>query len=758
MHILFSFMDNIQNHQWLTQEAMVGASSGGGVSLTTVSELAAAAKTAEVPNSGSGQVKYSTEAQGLGVQGLMMGEVPTQPGAEHIEAKIRDYASATALSRYRAISGPQPQTTGRQGYNVLLNTGRIVVPYGEAVLFVCPKRYNIKSTLTDQDYNDADVEKAYQNLLTGGHAVANQFYRELANGVHALKTAILAQTNDTNPFYTYSEAKIFDELVEYHVNLCRAFTWLYTARQLMGMEKLVAATAYTMYQSVKGKTFSMENQSYIAQLANQLAGTLAGRFGDLTAVGRYLERSTMCLAPRQGGGLKLIVPTGAITNPLSNADGDMTAFIRQGRALIEEFTGPTATTVNAALSAFSLWSVMPTPATEPVELYGRGELIEILQRDGIYSEYTPVSGGAHQDIVAVEVYKARAFVSPDPNEDGFDGVAAACAVDMGFPGWIASTTQPTAAGDGRCFLKMGVHGFQGRSVNIAAAFSDSQGLKMHIGFLDRSPHITAEDVVSNPVVRHEVNRYAYPVKPDVGPARTKFGTGTTGGAITRIAGFIAGSHPSETDTFCQMAGYAYATADAYPVIYKPNITGIDGYVNVYSGAAWAACEASEKIGGPLCYTSKDIVVDERVAKLLKKNSYGIHNDKVWNMFIGADAICVPVPASMQVGFLDCLSQSDSGSGLTSAAFNSLDVILAYYGKKMAMRSTSADYGFGFSTMLKALGELWGFIPFVNNQSNPLLVNTPVDQSTPAARAKAYGYTASTTEKITSLGEGEYYAT
>ena len=196
-------------------------------------------------------------------------------------------------------------------YKQCLQTSMLVVPIAEHIPFVNYKMFTQKYAIVSTDYAPGtEADANYRALLQAGRSQASSYARRIANLVHAMKTAILAQTNDTNPFYEMYEAEIYDRVLDYITNVNRVLSAIYNIRAIIGARDALSVGAlekYNQYSTVYTADAVRELQMKI----NKMAAGVLGQFIDVKSCAQYMQYTTLKLAPSQIGSFRVVVPVEA---------------------------------------------------------------------------------------------------------------------------------------------------------------------------------------------------------------------------------------------------------------------------------------------------------------------------------------------------------------------------------------------------------------------------------------------------------------
>ena len=198
---------------------------------------------------------------------------------------------------------------------VFLNTSVISMSVAEDIRYVMPSLYDMGvdiSSLTYSSTQDSQVQGWVNGALNSESALTRRYARM----AKAVKNAVLAQTNNTNPFWDMAISEIYDRLTDYRVRVNRAITLWYNIQGWLAAGPLLQAGAlalYPQYQSLYSSTFKVA----LAEAATRLMNALVGNYYDTQSLADYLDMATVGLGPVQNGGVKLIAPV--LGTPLFSA-------------------------------------------------------------------------------------------------------------------------------------------------------------------------------------------------------------------------------------------------------------------------------------------------------------------------------------------------------------------------------------------------------------------------------------------------------
>lgn len=372
-----------------------------------LAELEAASKAISQPISPEVRAVYSSLTQGSGVPtGLI--------DYGSISVDQRDNSAARAIKMHATVR-PKNVLFAPINYSGTTidfirdcaNVTFVNYQLGEAILFLNPKMYNSNYTIDSGDYTDGSAAARFAKLLTARNTTANKYYRKLANIVHAMKVAILAQTNDTNPFYSMEEAEIFDRMVEYHVLIGRAMASIYNCKCALGMKDAFATGARTYFDTKYSKLFTADNVLRLQQRMGTVAANISGKIVIPELIQSYLSSGVISLCPSQKGSFKILCPSlslgasgvkGLLGGELLGSDTltyvDNTPInnaIDFFDTLADSLCDTDVNVMTAALAPFNIGEVLPTLDTVAILPSMNAELVRKLRACTRHSNFSPTN-------------------------------------------------------------------------------------------------------------------------------------------------------------------------------------------------------------------------------------------------------------------------------------------------------------------------------------------------------------------------------
>lgn len=219
--------------------------------------------------------------------------------------------------------------TKRKYRNLLGSVTVICASMAEDITYLDGSLYSDDSVINSDNYKlyddnnqPLDAGIAYERYVTSMVNAAKDQYspaaRRIAKLAKTIKSSVLAQMNDTNPFYNMPLAEIYDRLVDYFRLINRAVTlvknadaWLHAGDML----QVGAQQAFYDYRQIYTSKLVLEISDYLARLKT----ALVGQYYDEVGLTNYIKFGTMGLNPTQNGSVRFIQPIISNVMPIDNA-------------------------------------------------------------------------------------------------------------------------------------------------------------------------------------------------------------------------------------------------------------------------------------------------------------------------------------------------------------------------------------------------------------------------------------------------------
>lgn len=410
----------------------------GGAAVSTVDELSAANRASMIPTSGEAATEYQTSVQGASSSnGFFMGPrgQATAPTDEAMAVLVRNRATVKAVSNTYYDETSHDVSSQQLYANALLNAGIIKYDIGEAVYFVNSKMYDAGYAINSADYTAAEtgpaIQARYAKLLSGDRNTVNAIHRRVANMVHALKTAILAQTNDTNPFYAMTEAEIYDRIIEHSVVIGRSLAAMTNVRIALGIRDCLNVGGRAYYDNVYRDTYTADTVRKLQSMLATTAANISGKFILAEYVAEYAKRCVISLAPSQVGCYRIFVPT--IRNSTLSTDWLLTSQlfpiaknVQLANNLDSVFKTMNANlmsqemaVINSAMAPFSQFKQLGTPEISDLLPTVDDSLIaDFFTGCNSIAAYNTGAGSIPNTVSAVEVLPVKGTTVADGNLTG----------------------------------------------------------------------------------------------------------------------------------------------------------------------------------------------------------------------------------------------------------------------------------------------------------------------------------------------------
>lgn len=181
-------------------------------------------------------------------------------------------------------------------------------------LYLCdPELYKEGAAIDPNHYisgGEAILDYKVERLCRASIRVGSAWMRRLALLVTRLKDAILAQNNDTNPFYAMPKAEMFDRLALYFSYVSRAVVSTLNVGLAVGLKGSLLLGARVYYTDIYSKKFTADAVSHLQEVNSLLRATLATQFFEPYHLRSFMEMGVISLLPNQDGCVRVALPRG----------------------------------------------------------------------------------------------------------------------------------------------------------------------------------------------------------------------------------------------------------------------------------------------------------------------------------------------------------------------------------------------------------------------------------------------------------------
>ena len=195
---------------------------------------------------------------------------------------------------------------------IFQNSGMVYISCAENIVFVNSKMYDADYVPISTDYMSSGVplyDDLVENMCRGDIRRANLGMRRVAKLAYALKQSVLAQTNDTNPFYGMTLGEIYDRLVDYFVTISRDIVAVLNVEKVIANRLNFQGLAYAYYSQRYSKIYTADFVYRLTEQLGKLKAQLLGEFMEPVTLSHYVKCGSIGLSPVQSGRLGLIIPS-----------------------------------------------------------------------------------------------------------------------------------------------------------------------------------------------------------------------------------------------------------------------------------------------------------------------------------------------------------------------------------------------------------------------------------------------------------------
>lgn len=187
------------------------------------------------------------------------------------------------------------------------NLTHYVYTVADHFFFIDPALYNPSNSFTPANYT-ATTDALVAQYATADGEKTSPYIRGVAQLARAMKDAIVAQQNTTNPFYSIRESEMFDRLMDYFRTVGRALVVIQNTRLVLGLQNVAISGMNRWYQTVGRTLFTATNITDLNLAIVEALDAIRGAFIIPAHISEYLEQGLISLMPNQKGAARLFVP------------------------------------------------------------------------------------------------------------------------------------------------------------------------------------------------------------------------------------------------------------------------------------------------------------------------------------------------------------------------------------------------------------------------------------------------------------------
>lgn len=225
---------------------------------------------------------------------------------------------------------------------VYTNATILYQPMAEDITYIDPNLYLTKNKIDSASYdNNAERDRIVTTMISGNPRLFNPKAIRIAKLARAIKDSILAQTNDTNPFYLMPVAELYDRITDYFTLVNRAVVTCKNVMSTVALRNAFALGAEAYYSQTYNVLYTADFVTRLLEAVGRLSVKLVGQYYDETSLLNYLKYASISMLPVQMGGVKILVPNlnqRAIDSYSAYSGGD---FILGAELLPASQYGPT---------------------------------------------------------------------------------------------------------------------------------------------------------------------------------------------------------------------------------------------------------------------------------------------------------------------------------------------------------------------------------------------------------------------------------
>lgn len=186
------------------------------------------------------------------------------------------------------------------------NATFIMMPCGEDIVYLDNRLFQPTNVIDSTRYTDSS-DAVVEAMVNAPSDRWNAKARRIAKLAKAIKLSVLAQTNDTNPFYSMRISELYDRLTDYFLVIDRAVTLTKNLRAIVNMEPALRGAGQSVYSNYK-RMYTADFQAQVLDYVARLEAALVGSYYDSISLADYMRFARISLLPAQHGGIKYLVP------------------------------------------------------------------------------------------------------------------------------------------------------------------------------------------------------------------------------------------------------------------------------------------------------------------------------------------------------------------------------------------------------------------------------------------------------------------